>query len=159
MDGLGGIEAHWAWITLGLVLAGTEMLVPGVYLIWLALAALATGVLTAVVEPSLPVQIIDFVALSLIAVFSARRFLQSRPLEGPDPLLNRRGMQMVGQSALVVQAIAHGQGRVRLGDGEWLAEGPDMAEGQRVRVVATRGTVLLVEALALPDGSGSASGL
>ena len=159
MDGLGGIEAHWVWITLGLVLAGTEMLVPGAYLNWLALAAIATGVLTALVEPSLPMQIVDFVALSLIAVFSARRFLQGRPLEGPDPLLNRRGAQMVGQSALVVQAIAHGQGRVRLGDGEWLAEGPDMGTGQRVRVVATRGTVLLVEPLALPENPDSAAGL
>jgi membrane protein implicated in regulation of membrane protease activity len=158
MDGLGGIEAHWVWITLGLVLTGTEMLVPGAYLIWLALAAIATGVLAAVVEPSLPVQIIDFVALSLIAVFSARRFLQGRPLEGPDPLLNRRGAQMVGQGALVVQAIVHGQGRVRLGDGEWLAEGPDVAAGQRVRVIATRGTVLLVEPLALPDAPGSTAG-
>jgi len=66
---------------------------------------------------------------------------------------------MVGRQALVVEAIAHGQGRVRLGDGEWLAEGPDMAEGQRVRIIATRGTVLLVEPLALPDGSGSAADL
>jgi len=155
MDGLGGIEAHWVWITLGLVLAGTEMLVPGVYFVWLALAAIATGVLTAIVEPSLPLQIVDFVALSLITVFSARRFLQSRPQESPDPLLNRRGAQMVGRHALVVQAIAHGQGRVRLGDGEWLAEGPDIEIGQQVRVIGTRGTVLLVEPLALPGGSGS----
>ena len=26
-------NAHWVWLTLGLVLAGLEMLVPGVYLI------------------------------------------------------------------------------------------------------------------------------
>ncbi|WP_347302237.1 NfeD family protein [Croceibacterium sp. TMG7-5b_MA50] len=155
MDGFGGIEAHWVWITLGLVLAGTEMLVPGVYLIWLALAAIATGVLTAFVEPSLPMQVIDFVALSLIAVFSARRFLQRQPLEGPDPLLNRRGAQAIGQVALVVEPLTDGQGRVRLGDGEWLAEGPDLPTGQRVRVTGVRGTVLVVEPLAKPESTGT----
>ena len=46
MDWLDGFAAHWVWLTLGLVLAGLEMLLPGVYLIWLAVAAIVTGVLT-----------------------------------------------------------------------------------------------------------------
>ena len=43
MDWLTDIDAGWAWIALGLTLAALEMIAPGVYLIWLALAALATG--------------------------------------------------------------------------------------------------------------------
>ena len=43
MDWLGGIEAHWVWLTLGVLLAGLEMVVPGVYLIWLGIAAIAVG--------------------------------------------------------------------------------------------------------------------
>ena len=43
-----GIEAHWLWFAAGLILAGLEMVVPGVYLMWLAMAALATGVITPV---------------------------------------------------------------------------------------------------------------
>ena len=45
---MNGIEPHWLWIGAGLVLAALEMLVPGVYLIWLALAALAAGLLVLV---------------------------------------------------------------------------------------------------------------
>ncbi len=142
-----GIDAHWVWITLGLVLAGLEMLVPGVYLIWLALAAIATGVLTGVLDLSLPVQVIDFVALSLIAVFSAKRFLRDRPIVSADPLLNSRGARMIGETALVVQAIEHGSGRVKLGDSEWIARGVDTAPGERVRIIGTDGSVLLVEPL------------
>ena len=37
MNGLEGFDAHWVWIAIGLVLAALEMLVPGVYLIWLAI--------------------------------------------------------------------------------------------------------------------------
>jgi membrane protein implicated in regulation of membrane protease activity len=149
MDWLGEIDAHWVWLTLGLVLAGLEMLVPGVYLIWLAVAAIATGLLTLAFDISLPLQVVDFVFLSLIAAFSARRFLRDKPIESSDPFMNRRGARMVGETALVVSAIEHGSGRVKLGDSEWIARGPETAAGERVRIIGTDGSSLLVEPLTL----------
>jgi len=157
MDWLGGLEAHWVWLTLGLVLAGLEMLVPGIYLIWLALAAIATGVLTGLFDLSLPMQVIDFVFLALIAAFSARRFLRDRPIASADPLLNRRGARLVGETALVVQTIEHGSGRVRLGDSEWIAHGVDVGAGERVRITGSDGAILLVEPLGhMIEGGGGA---
>jgi membrane protein implicated in regulation of membrane protease activity len=149
-----GLDAHWVWLTLGLVLAGLEMLVPGVYLIWLALAAIATGGLTWMFDLSLPMQVIDFVFLSLIAVFSANRILRDRPIKSSDPLLNRPGARMTGKTAIVVQKIDHGSGRVRLGDSEWIARGPDAEIGEYVRITGAEDSILLVEPLdRLPDGS------
>jgi membrane protein implicated in regulation of membrane protease activity len=156
MDWFGGIEAHWVWLTLGLLLAGLEMLVPGVYLIWLAVAAIVTGVLTLALDVSVPVQIVDFVFLSLIIAFSAKRFLGERPIESSDPLMNRRGARLVGETALVVQAIEHGSGRVKLGDSEWIAHGPNVAVGERVRVSGSDGAILLVEPLGLLPEEGPA---
>jgi hypothetical protein len=57
----------------------------------------------------------------------------------------------VGESAVVVQAIGGGKGRVRLGDSEWLAYGPDADAGTRVRVVGTNGAILRVEPEAAPQ--------
>jgi membrane protein implicated in regulation of membrane protease activity len=145
-------NAHWAWMTFGLVLAGLEMLIPGVYLIWLAAAAIITGILTLALDLSVPFQLIDFVFLSLIIAFSAKRMLGERPIESSDPLMNRRGARLVGDTALVVQAIEHGSGRVKLGDSEWIAHGPDVPVGERVRVSGTDGAILLVEPLTLPVG-------
>ena len=155
MDWFEGLQAHWVWLTLGLVLAGLEMLVPGIYLIWLALAAIVTGVLTLALDLSLPVQVIDFVFLSLIIAFSAKRFLRDRPIESSDPLMNRRGARMVGETALVVQAIEHGSGRVKLGDSEWIARGPNVAAGERVRVSGSEGAILLVEPVGLLSDEGA----
>ncbi|WP_305098010.1 NfeD family protein [Croceibacterium aestuarii] len=149
MDWLTGIEPHWVWLTLGLVLAALEMLVPGVYLIWLAVAALATGLLTAAFDISLPLQVVDFVFLSLIAAFSAHRFFRDQPIESSDPLMNRRGARMIGETALVVTAIEHGSGRVHIGDSEWIARGPDVPAGARVRITGTDGSSLLVEPVAV----------
>ena len=149
MDWLGGLEAHWVWLTLGVLLAGLEMLVPGVYLIWLGIAAIVTGVLTGLLHLSLPAQVIDFVFLSLIVAYSARRFLSESPIVSADPLMNRRGARLVGETAVVVQAIEHGSGRVHVGDSEWIAKGPDIAVGERVRITGNEGATLLVEPVAL----------
>jgi membrane protein implicated in regulation of membrane protease activity len=155
MDWFDGFDAHWVWLTLGLVLAGLEMLLPGVYLIWLALAAIITGVLTLTLDLSLPFQVVDFVFLSLIIAFSAKRFLREKPIESSDPLMNRRGARLVGETALVVQAIEHGSGRVKLGDSEWIARGPSVAVGERVRISGSEGAILLVEPLNLLTDEGT----
>ncbi len=61
---------------------------------------------------------------------------------------------MVGQSAVVVQAIEHGSGRIRLGDSEWIARGPSVAAGERVRITGSEGAILLVEPLNLLTDEG-----
>ena len=147
-----GIETYWIWLVIGLALALLEMLVPGVYLIWLAMAALAIAVLAFVSAPPLALQVIAWVSLSLIFAFSARRWLRDRPIVSSDPLLNNRAGRLVGEAALVTQAIASGTGRVKVGDSEWTARGEDAEAGARVRIVGARGTELLVEPVALIEG-------
>ncbi|MEC7161788.1 MAG: NfeD family protein, partial [Pseudomonadota bacterium] len=98
-----GIETYWIWLVIGLALALLEMLVPGVYLIWLAMAALAIAVLAFVSAPPLALQVIAWVSLSLIFAFSARRWLRDRPIVSSDPLLNNRAGRLVGETALVTQ--------------------------------------------------------
>ena len=64
-----------------------------------------------------------------------------------DPKMNRRGLRLAGETAVVVQAIDGGTGRVRHGDSEWLARGVDAAVGDKVRITGSDGAVLLVEAV------------
>lgn len=156
MDFLDGFDAHWVWIAAGLVLAGLEMLVPGVYLMWLALAALATGALTFVLDLGVAFQVTNFVFIALILVFSARRILRDRPIVSSDPLLNNRLGRLVGQTGTVTLPIAGGEGRIRHGDSEWLARGPDLGAGERVRITGSDGGTLLVEPLTLLTDEGTA---
>ena len=149
MDWLSEMDAYWAWFAFGLVLAGLEMLVPGVYLIWLALAALATGALTFALDFGVPFQIVNFVFLSLIIVFSARRIMRDQPIASSDPLLNNRMGRLVGQTGTVAVAIEHGEGRVRQGDSEWSARGPELPVGTRVRITGFDGGTLIVEPMTL----------
>ena len=46
---------------------------------------------------------------------------------------------MLGSRGTVCEPFAGGQGKVRLGDGVWLASGPELAEGTPVVVTAVQG--------------------
>jgi len=141
------LEPHYTWLAIGLVLAIAEMAIPGVFLIWMAGAALITGVLSWLLPIGLPWQIVVFAVLSILAVFLGRRYLARHPVVSADPLMNRRADRAVGETVVVTQAILGGSGRVRLGDGEWLARGADAAPGTRLKVVGVEGSVLLVDVL------------
>lgn len=147
MDLVNDLAPHWHWLAIGLLLAAAEMAAPGVFLIWMAGAAIITGFVTWLVPIGFPLQIVLFAALAMIAVFSGKRFLRSHPIEGVDPLMNDRGAQAVGEVVLVTHVIEGGRGRVRMGDTEWNAKGPDAEPGTRMRVSGHDGTALLVEHL------------
>jgi membrane protein implicated in regulation of membrane protease activity len=145
MDWLEGSQPHMVWLALGLLLAVAEILVPGVFLIWLAGAAILTGVLAYVLPIDVPIQVVIFAAAAIIAVFAGRSYIARHPVTEADPKMNRRGQRLVGEMGPVTQAIIDGKGRMRLGDTEWLVRGPDAPVGATVRVTGSDGAELLVE--------------
>ncbi len=140
-------DPHWAWLALGLVLAVGEMTIPGVFLIWMAGAAVITGLVTWVVPLSVALQVMLFAVLSVGGVFIGRNWLRANPIVGADPMMNDRGGRAIGETVVVTQVIEGGEGRVKLGDSEWIAKGPDAEPGTRMRVTAHEGSVLMVEYL------------
>ncbi|MEI4505609.1 NfeD family protein [Sphingopyxis sp. CCNWLW253] len=146
-DWLTNMEPHWAWLSLGVLLAAAEIVAPGFFLIWLGAAAIVTGAIAWIVPLSIPVQLGVFAVLSFIALYGARRWLKANPITTTDPHLNQRGGRLIGEVLTVTQAIEDGRGRAKVGDGEWPVRGPDVAEGAKVRVVSADGGVLVVEAV------------
>lgn len=141
-------HAGFIWLIVAALLAITELLVPGVYLTFVALGAAATGVL-ALIFPELGLigQLISFAAWSTVAVLIGKRWYNTNPIPSSDPDLNNRAARMIGQSVTVVEALTGGTGRVRVGDGEWPAQGPEIAAGEKARIVEVRGGVVVVEAV------------
>ena len=150
-DWLATVEAYWFWLSVGLVLAALEMLVPGFFLMWLGAAAILVGFMTWGIEStwgltiSVPLQVALFAVLSVLTVYAGKRFFAQNPIISDDPKLNDRGARLTGEIVTVTEAIADGRGRVRVGDTEWSARGADAAAGARVRVTGADGAVLLVE--------------
>ena len=124
------------WACLALALIAAETLVPGAFLLWLGFAAAAVWALLMVLPLSPLWQAIAFVVLAFVSVGIYIRFFRDREAPSDQPLLNRRGEQLVGQVFTLEQAIVDGRGRIKIGDAFWMAEGPDLPPGTRVRVVA-----------------------
>jgi inner membrane protein len=144
-DSLGNIEPEWFWLTLAVILGAAEMLAPGFFLIWLALAAGLAGMLAWLLPVSIPMQVAIFAVAAILAVYAGKKFLKDNPIESDDPKLNDRGARLTGEIVTVVEAISDGTGRVKVGDSVWNARGADAAVGARVRVTGADGAVLLVE--------------
>ena len=135
-----------AWLILAAVLAIAELLIPGVFLVFVAGGAVLTGVVTLIIpEFALLFQVAVFIAATCAAVAIGRRWYARNPGESPDPKLNDRVARLVGEVVTVVEPIDAGRGRVRVGDGEWLACGPDAPAGARVRIVGGKAGSLDVE--------------
>lgn len=155
-----GVEPHWIWLAVGLVLVTAEIAVPGVFLIWLGIAAMLTAGLAFAVPVGVEIQVLSFVVLSLVSAFAGRNWLRDNPIIGADPMMNRRGRRLVGEVVRVTEAIEDGTGRVHQGDSEWIARGPDAEVGAKMRITGNDGAILLVEPLhqaesgtpALPEG-------
>ena len=139
------LEDHWAWLVFAALLGIAEVMIPGVFLIWIAIAAAITGLAALALPIGLPLQLLIFAALSIAAVWAGRRWHVDHPVASTDPLLNDRTARLIGQTVTVVEPIVGGEGRVKVGDSVWTALGPDADAGARVRVIAAEGTALRVE--------------
>lgn len=149
MSDFGQIE-FWYWWVFAALLGVIEIIAPGFFFLWLALAAAVVGVVL-LLFPELAWQG-QFVAFALLSVASvvAWYFISRRqPQEPTDaPSLNQRGASYVGQSVHLAEPVVDGVGVLRLGDTRWRALcNEDLPAGTRVKVTAVEGTALRVERL------------
>lgn len=140
-----GIDAPWLWLIGGVLLGIAEMVIPGVYLMWIGGAAVLTGVLALLLPIGVTAQFAIFAVTTIAAIYVGRRFLMANPITSADPLLNDKGARLVGTIVTAVEPVDALSGRVKVGDGVWSARGVEAAVGDRLRVTGTDGGVLVVE--------------
>ena len=140
------LSGAWGWVILGLVLIGGEVLAPGIFLLWLGLAALLTGAVVGLVDLGWQAAALVFAGFSLVAVFTGR-LLTRRKGEEPDAAtgLNDRGRQLIGRVFRLEATMTGGEGRIRIDDSSWRVTGPELLAGSEVRVVRVDGATLIVE--------------
>ena len=140
------MEPGLIWILAGLLLLLAELAIPGVFLVWIGLAALGTGALQLVAVLSFGMVVAVFLLLLGAGIWLSLRLRRA----SPPPMLNTPGSGLVGRSGtLLPLGEVEGPGlRVRIGDSEWQARLPlDLKAPERplrVRVEAVEGTTLIV---------------
>lgn len=139
------IDPRWAWWIAAVLLAVAEIVIPGIFLIWLAIAAAIAGTLALLLNPPMVVDVGLFAAAAVASIYVGRNLYRHNET-APDPLLNDRAARLVGTRVTICEAVSATGGRASVGDGSWPARGPDMAAGTVAVVVAVEGNTLVVEA-------------
>ena len=130
------------WLGVGLIVCCLEAVVPGIYLIWIGLGAVATGLILGLgATLTLGPQIFIFAFMAGVAVMAGR--VWARRSNASDP--NSAGSDILGRQCRAL-AFAGGEGRVRFRDSEWAARcaGSSVAPGQTLRIVGVEGNTLVV---------------
>jgi membrane protein implicated in regulation of membrane protease activity len=134
----------WNWFIIGGILLALEVILPGTFMLWLGLAAIATGVLSLILPLGWQIQIVLFAILSVISVLVGRKIMPTVKTESDKPFLNRRADAFVGRVFTLDEPIVSGVGRVRVDDTTWRVTGPDCPAGAKVRVERADGATLVV---------------
>lgn len=149
LEGVVAELGPWMWWVLGFVLLAAELAVPGVFLVWIGIGAIGTGLLSLLFWGDWfwrwEVQWLVFAALAVIATLIGRRLLSINDSVTDEPLLNNRTAALAGRTAVLQEPIAEGRGRIRLDDTFWPVSGPDLPAGTRVRVTGASAASLTVE--------------
>ena len=139
------MEPGLIWILAGLLLLGAELALPGVFLLWVGLAAIGTGLFVLATVPDFGTTTLVFLLLLAGGIALALRLRRTRPVHHRP--VNTPEAGLVGRTGTLL--VAEGPGlRVRIGDSDWPARLPRdlrVPEGPvRVRVEGVDGTTLVV---------------
>lgn len=132
------------WACAALLLMAAEAFAPGAFMLWLGFAAAGTFVLVWLLPLTPLWQALAFVVLSFVSIAIFMRYFRGRERANDQPLLNRRGEQLIDRVLVLETAIVNGRGRVKIGDAFWTVEGPDLPAGDKVRVIAVDSMTLKV---------------
>jgi membrane protein implicated in regulation of membrane protease activity len=134
----------WNWFIAAAVLLILELIAPGVYMLWLGIAALAVGLLSLAIDWSWQLQGAAFAAIAVALFPLWWRFGRQVPLRTDQPFLNRRAQALVGRVFTLEKPIIDGTGTIGVDDTVWRVTGPDCPAGSRVTVTRADGATLYV---------------
>ena len=149
----GEIEAgvsFWSWLIFGVILMAIELFMPGVFVVWIGLAAVISGIIFSIfTDLTLSYQLLTFAILSIICVIlgwyiygqvltkSSRKDYQT---------LNNGAESFIGNEYSLLEDVVNGRSKAKVGDTVWLVQAPDgLKQGAKVIVESVDGVVLKVK--------------
>lgn len=133
------------WLVIALVMLIIEAFTVGLATIWFAAGALV-ALIAALLDFSIPVQIVLFLAVSICLLIFTRKIFVEKLKAGSE---KTNVDALVGEKAVVIAAFhPYEMGQVKVGGQVWSAIGKNpeetFAENQLVKITAVEGVKLVV---------------
>lgn len=139
-------QAVIIWLVVAVIMAVVEAFTVQLVSVWFAVGAVA-GCITAIFTDNVSIQLIVFVAVSLVAMLITRPLVKRIKVKKAEATNSDK---YIGKTAVVIEAIdnAAAKGQVKVGSATWSArsvDGKQIEAGASVTVVAIEGVKLMVE--------------
>lgn len=130
------------WTGLIILFVFIEAMTVQLLSIWFVIGSVA-ALLASFFTSSIPIQVITFVAVSLLSFFLMRPLAQRRFFTQHEATNADR---IVGTEGLVVEEVSRESGMVKVGGAAWTARANErIAEGEYVRILRIEGVKVIVE--------------
>lgn len=140
------INPMMAWLIIGALLILFEILLPGVFLFWIGIAALIVGFLLNFIEISITFQILLFAIFCIITVLIGVKVYKGKDHDITTEKLNQvRGAEYVGKVFTLTQDVINNEGRLPIGDSVWGIHGENLPAGTKIRITKITGNTLVYE--------------
>ena len=139
-------QAVIIWLVVAVIMAVVEAVTVQLVSVWFAVGAVA-GCITAIFTDNVSIQLIVFVAVSLVAMLITRPLVKRIKVKKAEATNSDK---YIGKTAVVIEAIdnAAAKGQVKVGGTTWSArsvDGKQIEAGASVTVVAIEGVKLMVK--------------
>jgi len=130
------------WLVFGLALVIVELFFWSMFLLWIGASAITISIVFYLYpEVSWGLQVLSFILLSAVSTFLAKKYF---PVKTVDDELSINAKAHIGKECKVV-SIENSIVKVRLGESLWFAKGCEMSVRQKVRIIDTDSSTLIVE--------------
>lgn len=141
-------DSYWYWFSLAALLLLLEIIVPGIFLIWLGMGAAFVGVFLVIFpQADLAWQLFALVVSISGAVALGLKW-QKKILKTQPATLNLGLEGYIERTAVVSQEFNQGRGRVRIDDSSFpaISEDDPLEVGQAVSIIAIQDNRFVVAA-------------
>ena len=133
----------WTWLVIAGLLLIVEVFGTAGYFLWFGVSAVLVAAVIAIIPLPWTLQLTLFACLALVTGIVWWRRLKQRPEQALK--INNPVKDYLGRQVALHEAITNGRGKIKLNDGFWLVEGPDLAVGTLVQITGIDGVIFKVE--------------
>lgn len=137
------------WFIIGLLFLLLEFTLPGLIIVFFGIGAWITSLCCLVFDVNINLQIIIFIATSIISLILLRNYLKKRFFKEDQQPKDTLADEFIGKTAEVELDIKDGkQGKISFKGTTWNAESDhNIKKGQLVKIISKESIVLKVEPL------------
>ena len=136
----------YIWIGVAVVMTIAEVTTVQLVSVWFVVGAICAAVTTFFTD-SLPIQLIVFAGVSLLALAVTRPLVKR--FKKKNIIVSTNADRVIGETGVLLSDLADKEfvGQVKVGGAVWSAkcDNPPLKKGDRVRILAIDGVKLIVE--------------